>query len=123
MGLNKPILCVDFDGVVHSYEHGWQEGVIYGTATPGFWDWLRVANEHFSVYIYSSRSKTREGIAAMERWWESQPGCVSSASVKFASEKPPAFLTIDDRALTFDGDWSKFDPVALRQFKPWNAAK
>lgn len=32
--------------------------------------------------------------------------------------KPSAFVTLDDRALTFDGHWPEID--ALKAFKPWN---
>lgn len=36
--------------------------------------------------------------------------------------KPSALMTIDDRALTFNGDWSDpaYQPDTIRRFKPWN---
>ena len=131
---NKPILCVDFDGVIHSYERGWQDGSIYGAATAGFFPWLAKAKDHFRIVIYSSRSKTPEGIEAMRLWLENQEcnWLINTAagashdlagnvgSIEFAHEKPPAFLTIDDRAVTFCGSWEALDPEALRDFKPWN---
>ena len=40
------------------------------------------------------------------------------ADIKWPTEKPPAMITIDDRALTFDGTWPDLD--ALLAFKPWN---
>lgn len=121
---NKPILCIDFDGVIHSYERGWQDGVIYGTVTPGFFEWAKEAAKHFRLVIYSSRSGTPEGIAAMRSWLATQAqlaGLYFVPDFEFAHEKPPAFLTIDDRAIQFQGDWTALPPHELRAFKPWNA--
>lgn len=46
---------------------------------------------------------------------------ISYLDFEFASQKPPAFLTIDDRAICFMGDWTALDPAQLTQFMPWNA--
>ncbi len=128
----KPILCIDFDGVIHSYERGWQDGVIYGNVTSGFWEWAIEAAKLFRLVIYSSRSKSPEGVEAMQVWLDQQAvawlretrkgvtGATDLAGMfEFAHEKPPAFLTIDDRALTFTGRWEEFDPAVLLAFKPW----
>lgn len=127
----KPILCIDFDGVVHSYEKGWQDGVIYGSVTEGFFEWAERAAQHFNLVIYSSRSKTPDGITAMQLWlyeqrvaWRKAGGKDSTGkplAFEFADKKPAAFLTIDDRAVRFEGSWAALDPIALRAFKPWNA--
>jgi hypothetical protein len=114
-----PTLCVDFDGVIHSYEKGWHGGVIYGTVVPGFFEWLDDVRRHFRVMVYSSRSKDATGIADMKRWLTEQNHGRMPEGLEFAAEKPAAFLTIDDRALTFDGDWRAFDSDRLRSFKPW----
>jgi hypothetical protein len=129
----KPILCIDFDGVIHSYDRGWQDGSIYGNVVPGFFEWVEQARQYFRLVIYSSRSKTDEGVKQMGLWlhlkrneWIQNGGKrdpVNPLEIEFAHEKPAAFLTIDDRAITFDGDWSsaKLYPICLRDFKPWNA--
>lgn len=122
MTATKPILCLDFDGVIHSYERGWEKGVIYGTVTRGFWEWLYKAQKLFSVVVYSSRSNSPDGPDEMRNWLVDRAGDQYEALVhdlKFVHEKPAAFLTIDDRAVCFTGDWSRLDPAMLKQFKPW----
>jgi len=127
--IRKPILCLDFDGVVHSYTSGWQgDTVISDPVVPGFFEWAERAAKVFRLVIYSSRSKNSGAIAAMQVWlaeqrkqWRANGGMHQTdapLSFEFASEKPSAFVTIDDRAITFTGKWP--DVEMLRNFKPWN---
>lgn len=129
----KPILCLDFDGVIHSYKSGWQGGttIIPDPYVPGFFKWAIEAVKHFKLVVYSSRSKDLDAPRAMREWLGTQSinaieaGEVSSdfdwgslfPYIEFAHEKPPAFLTIDDRAWCFDGTWP--DPKRLLAFKTW----
>jgi len=126
----KPILCIDFDGVIHSYEKGWQDGSIYGSVTPGFFEWVEDVRQHFKLVIYSSRSKDDAGVTAMAAWlykernaWIKAGGQrdpVEALEIEFAHEKPPAWLTIDDRCVKFEGRWDWLRSEVLREFKPWN---
>lgn len=153
MGERKPILSLDFDGVIHSYTSGWQGAlVIPDPPVPGALQFIVEAMEWFEVNIFSSRSKGEHGRRAMEQWllyWYKElardpdqvpawlepwvafarEGGMWGAGVhyairklvdeiKFPLTKPAAFLTIDDRAVRFEGVFP--DPKALLGFKPWN---
>ena len=113
----KPTVCLDFDGVIHRYSRGWQNGEIYDVPTEGFREWLEDAKKLFQIVIYSSRSASAEGIEAMKAWLTMHG--FNTKDFSFAHTKPPAFITIDDRALTFDGDWNLFRPEQLLTFKSW----
>lgn len=130
-----PIICVDFDGVIHSYASGWK-GVanIPDEPVPGAIDWLMehlpcpdaicaMAPPHEGpiVYIYSSRSKSWFGRRAMKKWLVQNglhPAYITEGLLKFPVKKPAAFLTIDDRAICFDGTFPSKDDML--NFKPWN---
>ena len=114
----KKLLCVDFDGVLHSYMTPWQGAdVVSDPPVDGAMEWLidMELSEDYQVCIYSSRSRYRAGIRAMKEWVEGWMGHVDpqvydqeqiDATLKnlvFLSQKPPAYLTIDDRAICFRG--------------------
>ena len=123
--MNKPILCIDFDGVIHSYKSGWQGAdVISDEVVPGFFEWAEQAAQHFTLIIYSSRSRQEGGIEAMQFWlinqrrkWRESGGhhaIEAPLEFEFAHEKPAAFLTIDDRAICFTGTWPDIDALKLQ---------
>jgi hypothetical protein len=117
----KPILCVDFDGVVHSYTSKWTTAdEIKDPPVAGAMEWLLEATKFFRVVIYSSRSKDSGGIQAMTDWMRHYGGSEVVKVVEFAHEKPAAFLTVDDRAICFYGRFDVLSPEELLNFKPWN---
>lgn len=128
--MTKPILCLDFDGVIHSYMSGWKGAdVVSDPPVQGAVKFIFDALEHFDVQVYSSRSGQDGGIFAMQEYltycMEEELRCdeviareIAVFKVKWPTEKPPAMVTIDDRAITFTGAWP--DMEALKNFKPWN---
>lgn len=126
MSDKKPILCLDFDGVIHAYTSGWRGiDVIPDGPVPGAIEFIQEAQKYFRVVVYSSRSENTEGINAMMRaiseWvWDELGGDGRTVyeALEFPRTKPSAFVTLDDRAVTFVGRWPR--PAELRDFRPWN---
>ena len=134
--MSKPILCLDFDGVIHSYASGWKGAdVIPDPPVPGAFDFIIRATLQFRVAIFSSRSNQPGGLDAMKAWLgrhaieyaaRDDVGVADAAAavravlseIEWPLEKPPAMVTLDDRAVTFTGQWPSLDDLAA--FKPWN---
>lgn len=120
--MGKPILCLDFDGVIHSYASGWKGAdVIPDAPVDGAGAFIMDALNDFDVQVYSSRSGQPGGINAMQSYLIQRVGLperIVLEVIGWPDEKPAAMVTIDDRALTFDGTWPAIH--ALKNFKPWN---
>ena len=126
----RPIICVDFDGVLHSYTSGWQgAGVANDPPVDGACEWLEEVTKHYRVAIYSSRSKSLAGRACMKRYarqhFNTATGWSGEHRWDFLYEelewpwfKPSALITLDDRAICFDGTFPTIETI--RGFKPWN---
>lgn len=133
----KPVLAIDFDGVVNPYSKGWQGGELYETeVTRGFFEWAAEAERAgFVLVIYSSRSKEPAKREAMRKWleqrmleWIAEQERMHSPLRKhrfqftYSAEKPPAWLTIDDRCVLFDASlWKNpaLQPEAMSKFRSW----
>lgn len=125
--MSKPILCLDFDGVLHSYTSGWKGAAcIPDPPVPGAMAFLVEAVERFQVAVFSSRSSQQFGVQAMWDWLRDRLAehlnCRMAAAdlvkrIDFPLSKPAAFVTLDDRAINFAGT---FPPIeSLKAFRPW----
>jgi hypothetical protein len=134
----KPILCIDFDGVIHGYQSGWKGAdVIPDPPVPGAIEALLGYLEHFTVCIHSSRfnlfqdGRPHDRMIVMADWLRkhgfpkdipvygdegNEP--LHEDGINLCSTKPSALLTIDDRGWTFDGTFPTVEQI--RAFRPWN---
>ena len=125
--MGKPILCLDFDGVLHLYSSGWMGAAcIPDPPVPGAMAFLVDAVEAFRVAVFSSRSSQPFGVQAMWDWLMKyltlhlQDARLAATVVKqidFPKAKPAAFVTLDDRAITFAGAFPSVE--SLKAFRPW----
>ncbi len=95
-------VCVDFDGVIHSYLSGWQgEAVIADPPIHRVDLAISQLRKNFRVVVYSARCRTPEGIQAIRAWLARNNIEVDDV----CEHKPPAFVYVDDRAVHFTGNW------------------
>ena len=117
----KKIICIDFDGVINSYTSGWKGiDVLPDAPNEGAFIWLKslIYSKEFLPVIYSSRSKLPMGIEAMKNWFrfhDFEKALLDK--LLFPTQKPAAYLTVDDRAFCFNGAFPSF--TVMREFTAW----
>ena len=109
-------LCLDFDGVLHSYASGWQGiDVIPDAPVRAAIPMLYLYLAEFSVAVFSARSAEGRGIAAMKKWVSHQDAMfrldISEAAVK--GRLPPVLKQVPLSLVSIE-DWERwFDQGAL----------
>lgn len=97
--MSKQTVVFNFDGVVHKYSKGWQDGSIYDVPNEGIKETInRLRLNNYEVVIVSTRCNTEEGRMAILTWLFNYGIVVD----KVCKEKPPAICYIDDRAICYD---------------------
>lgn len=116
----RDTICVDFDGVLHSYSSGWKGGtVIPDPPVPGAIEWLARAHERYELAILSTRTRESGAADAMRAWLRAHglaPEIVERIS--FPRSKPSARVYIDDRGWRFEGTFPSLEEIDA--FEPWN---
>lgn len=118
-GRHRKTICVDFDGVIHSYASGWRGATeIPDPPVDGAIEWLARAAERFDLAITSVRNAQPGAIEAMRAWLRAHglPERVLER-VRFPRHKLPAEIYVDDRAFRFEGTFPSFE--TLGALEPW----
>lgn len=100
-------IAVDFDGVIHAYSLGWQDGRIYDEPVPGAFSAIEQLLHDYAVIIFTTRSPIQvadwlsgHGFPVTvcnpdSEFWNDQ------TQILVTNRKYPAFAYIDDRGIRF----------------------
>jgi hypothetical protein len=119
-------IAVDFDGVLHRYSKGWQDGSIYDPPMPGALEALHGLMDEHPVFVHTTRparpvarwieQQTGYGIECTTQmcpwlppWWQWGRRCTfwnERGVLLVTNRKLPALAYLDDRAVRFE-DWGQ----------------
>jgi hypothetical protein len=107
---SRPIVCVDLNGVLDTYT-GWRGPEHWDAPRPGAAEFLRALNDRgFRVVIHTTRWRDDA-----ERWLREH--ALRDLVAEVTDRKLAAHVFVDDRAVTFRGD---FD-ATLREIAEFRA--
>lgn len=105
-------IAVDFDGVIHRYSKGWQDGTIYDDPMLGAISGLNELMRRDAVFIHTSRDPMTVALWLTEKLgvtatWEPEGARPHEfwndrGRVLVTNRKLPATVYIDDRGLRFE---------------------
>jgi len=98
----KKTIAFDFDGVVHKYSKGWQDGKIYDEPVEGALEGLvELYNKGYKIAIFT----TREDTSSVGRWiWKYYKKLFQDQEMiefEVTNKKPIAIAYVDDRGIRF----------------------
>jgi hypothetical protein len=104
-------IAIDFDGVIHSFEHGYHDGTIYGTPIDGTHSALDSLAKKYKLVIYTAKAKKdrplingKTGTELIQEWLKKYE--LDKYVSEITAEKPRCICYIDDKAITFQ-NWDQ----------------
>jgi hypothetical protein len=100
------IIAIDFDGVIHSFEHGFHDGTIYGTPIQGSKESLELLSKEYTLILFTAKAKPdrplvngKTGIELVKEWLKKYD--LDKYFLDITAEKPRCLCYIDDKAIRF----------------------
>ena len=141
-------IAIDFDGVIHKYSKGWQDGSIYDKEVDVVFEAIQdIMGRGECVFIFSTRSPRQIKRWLKEKIMQSEWHAIGYGDpvdytypkfgytcqvipfwkkfwnkpkvIGITRRKLPAHVYIDDRAIVFKGDWIQ-TLEEIKNFKPYN---
>lgn len=103
----KKTIAIDFDGVIHRYSEGWEDGSIYDEPIEGAREAIRrLKRKGFKIVIFTTRlnPKFNEINEGVRNCYQDIYNWLKKHLIEFdelTNNKPPAIAYIDDRAIRF----------------------
>ena len=104
------VVAIDFDGVIHTFDRGWNDGTCYGDPIPGAIEAIKKLSLKYNIIIFTAKAKSnrplvngKTGVELVKEWLSKYDliDCVA----EITSEKPHANIYIDDRGYRFN-NWT-----------------
>ena len=114
--VQKKTVAIDFDGVINSYTSGWKGAGETDKPVKGAGDGIKsLIDAGFTVIIFSTRANSKLGKQTIRQYLSELD---IPEGIEITDRKPIADAYLDDRAVTFNGDWGSA-LENLKNFKPW----
>lgn len=111
-------ICIDLDGVISSSSEYLGDGIINKPVKDVVYFLKRLKEDGWTIIIFTCR----DSISAIETYLISNGIPYDSINMELPSQricnKPLADVYVDDRAITFDGNW-KSTYNKIKKFKSW----
>lgn len=113
-------ICIDIDGTICEYQD-WKGEESFGKILPGAQEYIyKLKADGWFIIIFSTRSDK----SAIANFLTANEICYDSINenphqpLNAVGGKPIADVYLDDRAITFRGNWSEAYNTIIN-FKPW----
>jgi len=112
----RNVISIDFDNTISTFEEYKGDTIIKGTPISDCVDYINLLFKRYKIIINTTRAKTVAGKKAVEKW-------LKKYNIKYdliTNERVPYDLHIDDRTLSFKGQWNSEFYNEINSFKSWN---